>query len=120
MAADYVMKANDLLPAIQGAASTAGTPVNLTSATLIKFFMRAADANFQPVTTGTLKVNATATAVAPTTSGVLRYDWVVGDTAVPGNYVGEFQVTFPGAKPQTLPTTSYITITILADLDGAG
>lgn len=118
MAADFTLKANDLLPSLQGVTASKGAPVDLSGATSVRFIMRAADSAFAPVA-GAPKVNATAVAVAPATSGVLRYDWAVGDTATPGNYVGEFQVTFPGTKPQTFPTTSYITIQILADLDGA-
>lgn len=119
MAADFAIQANDLLPSIQGIASTKGAPVDLTNATSVRFIMRSADAAFVPSFTGGPKVNAAAVFDGSKTGGGLRYDWTTGDTATPGNYVAQFSATFPGAKPQTFPTTTYITITILADLDGA-
>ena len=119
MAADFTLQANDLLPSIQGIASTKAGPVDLTAATSVKFIMRSADATFLPSFTGPPKVNAAAAFDGARTTGGLRYDWVTGDTATPGNYVAQFSATFPGTKPQSFPTTTYITITILADLDGA-
>lgn len=104
------MKANDRLPAIQATLSVGGQPVNLTTATGVKFIMRATGG-------GTVKVNAAAVIVTPT-AGVVRYDWIAADTATPGSYQAEWQVTWPDAKPQTFPTASYHTVDVLADLDG--
>lgn len=113
--ADFTMKANDLLPTIQAVLTNSGGAVNLTGAT-VKFIMRGADATFTP-TSGQPKIN-TAAVIADATNGVVRYDWVIGDTATPGNYVAEWQVTI-GGKPETFPTLTYHSITIVADLDGA-
>lgn len=114
--ADWQMKANDLLPSIQANLTSNGSPVDLTGAT-VKFIMKAADASFAP-TAGTTKVNSAGVIVGSATAGVVRYDWTTGDTATPGNYVAEWQVTFSASKPETFPTLTYHTITIVADLDG--
>lgn len=100
------MKANDRLPSIQATLSA-----DLTTATAVKFIMKTAQGN-------TLKVNAAA-AIVDAAGGVVRYDWLAIDTAVPGEYLAEWQATFAGGKVQTFPTLNYHTITILADLDGA-
>lgn len=106
MAADFTIKANDRLPSIQATLSA-----DLTTATGVKFIMKAATGN-------TVKVNAAATIVTPA-SGIVRYDWLAVDTATPGSYLGEWEVTFTGGKKQTFPTLTFHTIDVLADLDGA-
>lgn len=119
MAADFTIKSNDRLPSIQATLSA-----DLTTATGVKFIMKTATGN-------TIKVNATAVIVssaAPVfnsagvlTSGgsVCRYDWLAIDTAVPGSYLGEWEVTFTGGKKQSFPTLTFHSIDVLADLDGA-
>lgn len=113
-AADWSMKANDLLPSIQAALTSNGVAVDLTNAT-VKFIMRAADANWVPAT-GAAKVNSPGV-VVNASGGIVRYDWAAGDTSAPGNYVAEWQVSI-GGKAETFPTLTYHAITIVADLDG--
>ena len=112
--ADWTMKANDLAPSIQAALTSNGAAVDLTNAT-VKFIMRSADANFVPGT-GAVAINSPGV-VVNAAGGIVRYDWATGDTATPGNYVAEWQVTI-GGKPETFPTLTYHAITIVADLDG--
>jgi len=109
--ADFTLKAHDRLPSIQAILSSGTTPVDLTGATGVKFIMKATQGN-------AVKVNATATIVTPA-SGVVRYDWLSADTDTAGSYQAEWQVTWTGGKTQTFPTTTYHTVDILADLDGA-
>jgi hypothetical protein len=106
VAADFTIKANDRLPSIQATLSA-----DLTTATSVKFIMKT-------IAGGTIKVNTTATIVTPA-SGVVRYDWLAIDTATPGSYQAEWEVTWTGGKKQTFPTLTYHTVDILADLDGA-
>lgn len=109
--ADFTIKAFDRLPSIQATFSSAGAPVDLTAATAVKFIMR-------PTSGGATKVNAAATIVTPT-GGVVRYDWLAADTNTPGSFQAEWEVTWTGGKKQTFPTTTYHTVDVLADLDGA-
>lgn len=109
MAADFSIKAHDVLPTIVAALTVDGVPVNLAGAT-VRFIMKP--------TGGTVKVNAPATLVNAA-GGIVRYDWAPGDTDTPGSYQAEWEITWPGPKKQTVPTTSYHTIDVLADLDNA-
>lgn len=104
-AADFQLKAHDLLPSIQATLSA-----DLTTATSVSFILK-------PVA-GTTATKTPAVIVTPA-AGVVRYDWVAGDTATPGDYLAEWEVLWPGGKKQTFPTLTYHSITILADLDGA-
>lgn len=110
-AADFTLKAHDRLPSIQASLTSGGTPVNLTTASGVKFILK--------LETGTVaKVNANAVIVdAPT--GVVRYDWLAIDTDTPGSYLGEWQVTWADGRKQTFPTLTYHTVDVLADLDNA-
>jgi hypothetical protein len=107
VAADFTIKANDRLPSIQATLSA-----DLTTATSVNFIMKSTGPG------GAIKVNAVATIVTPA-SGVVRYDWIAADTATPGSYQAEWQVTWTGGKKQTFPTLTYHSIDVLADLDGA-
>lgn len=117
MAADLSMKAHDLMPSFQVILRNDDankTPVDLTNALSIRFFMRVAgDEN------GPLKVNAPAFFVGSRTSGVVRYDWTGTDTDTPGLYQAEWEIMWAGNKPQTAPTLVYHSIEILADLNDA-
>lgn len=110
---DFVLKANDRLPAIKATLNVQGTPVPLDTATKVDFIMRSKGANQSEP-----KVNAAAVIVDPT-GGIVRYDWAVGDTSTPGSYEAEWEVTWSDGKTQTFPTKTYHTIDILADLDSA-
>lgn len=111
MAADFTVKAHDRLPSIQATLSSAGAPVNLTTASAVSFIMR-------PVKGNTVKINAPAVVVSAT-DGVVRYDWTSADTDTPGQYQAEWEVTWSGGKQQTFPTLTYHTVDVLADLDDA-
>lgn len=109
MAADFTIKAHDRLPAIQAELSTDAGLANLTGAT-VRFIMA-------PAVGGTPKVNANASVLDPT-QGSVRYEWVAADTASPGSYLAEWQVTWSDGRQQTFPTLTYHTVDVLADLDG--
>lgn len=117
---DFQMQAHDLLPSIQATLKNPdGTVVDLTNATSVKFIMLAANTDWTPKSGATPKVNTAATMVTPKTGGVVRYDWVTGDTDTAGQYLGQWQVTWPTNRPQSFPTATYYAIQILADLDGS-
>lgn len=65
-----------------------GTAVDLTSST-VQFKMRL-------VGSSTLKVNASATVVAPATAGNVRYDWLSADVDTAGFYLVWWEVTTAG------------------------
>ncbi|CAB4176084.1 Domain of unknown function DUF2479 [uncultured Caudovirales phage] len=82
-------------------------PVNITGAS-VKFSMR--------TRTGSVaKVSSAATIVTAAT-GIVKYQWVTGDTDTAGDYRAEWQVTFSSGKIQTYPNNGYDTISILQDL----
>jgi hypothetical protein len=109
--ADFTIKAHDRLPAIQATLATGGGPVDLTGAQGVKFIMA-------PTAGGTPKV-AAAGVIVDATNGVVRYDWLAVDTATPGSFLAEWQVTWADGRPQTFPTLTYHTVNVVADLDAA-
>lgn len=112
--ADFSIKAFDRLPSIRAQLMTEldELPVDLTAASSVEFIMVSAVGSAP-------KVNAVAVIESPPTAGIVRYDWTAADTNLPGNYLAEFEVTWVGGKKQSFPTGSYLTISVLADLDGA-
>lgn len=105
------MKAGDTAPVVRATLlDEDSAPVDLTGATVM-FVM--AD-NTEP-RTAVVEASATLTDAA---NGVVEYPWAVGDTAAPGSFVAEFEVTFADARVQSFPTVGYIDVTIVEDLGG--
>lgn len=110
--ADFSIKANDTLPAVEATLTVGESFVDLTTAISVNFIMRLTGS-------ATPKIVAAAVIENPPTSGLLRYDWKPGDTDTPGSYQAEWEIHWTGGGKQTVPTTSYHSIDVLADLDGA-
>jgi hypothetical protein len=104
---DYTVKQGDTLPPLRGSLYDAdGTLVDLAGAT-VTFTMGA-----QP---GTPTVAAAAT-IVDAANGVVEYNWVAADTAIAGNFFGEFQVVFANGSIETFPNDTYIAILVKAEL----
>ena len=107
----HYMARNDLIPALSITCTYAdGTPVDLSTATSPKFYMRtASDPSATP------KVDATAT-VTDGANGVISYSWASGDTDTAGAYVAEFEVQI-GGRRLTFPNGPQILqVAIRADI----
>lgn len=110
MADDFVIKKGDRREPIQRTLKGSdGNPVDLTTASSVKFLMRL-------LGSGTLKVNAAAAIVAPATNGVVRYNWGANDTDTSGVYEAEWEVTYGDATKQSFPNDHQIIVRIFDDL----
>ena len=103
--ADLTVKQHDTWPPVRATLSDASGPIDLTGATQIKLILKGA--------TVTITGNCT---VVSAPAGTVSYTWAAGDTAVAGDYQGEFEITWPGGKVETVPNDSYLAVTIKADL----
>ena len=59
---------------------------------------------------------APAVIASPTDPPTLRYDWAPGDTAIPGTYWAEFEVTYADGAIESFPNTGHIAVVIADDL----
>ena len=107
--ADFEIRAGDRLPAIS-ATITDGRPapgfpdgaaVDLTG-TVVRFVMRVLDGS-RPL------LDAAAVVVDPA-AGEVVYEWGAGDTATPGTYLAEWQITFGDNRRLTVPNGQAIAI----------
>lgn len=108
--ADFSIKAHDRYPSIKAALKTGTSALDLTDADKVDFVMR-------QVAGGPLRTNSLAVIDDPV-AGIVHYDWSAQDTATPGQFQAEWQITWNNGYQQTVPTLSYHTVEILADLDG--
>lgn len=76
-------------------------PVNLTGST-VRFTMKRKDApeSEPPI------IDRRVAAKVQDNPGIVRHDWISGDTATAGSYVAEFEVTFASGKIGTYPNTA--------------
>lgn len=86
-----------------------GTAVDITGALEVRFHMRTRGEN--PV----VVIDARAQ-VINAVEGQVKYDWVRSDTAVPGRYEAEVEVTYTDGSVETFPNGGYETITIVDDV----
>lgn len=92
----FSIKEGDTLPALRATLlDKDGNAVDLTAATAVQFRYELQGQFNTDVT----KVATIVTAV----DGIVEYQWVTGDTDIPGEYFGEFIVSF-GTDKQTFPS----------------
>ena len=87
------------------------TPVNLTGAT-VNLVVRTFDSP-APL------FNSAATVVTPA-AGTVSYSPTAANTAIAGNYMGNWIVTFSGGSVETFPTVGYLEIVIEQNLTTLG
>jgi len=103
------MKVGDTFPPIQVTItySDGSTPVNLTGGS-VRFLMQTLD--------GVTSIAQTATIVSAS-DGIVKYDWVAGDTDTEGEYHAEFEATLSTGKIVSAPTNGYIDVHILRQME---
>jgi hypothetical protein len=119
MAADWTMKRGDRLPSIRAQLSTKNGPVDLTSAVSVLFVMVGVNGVAKTVQgAATIVIDPAATPALTAASGVVQYNWAVGDTTVVGDYEAEWEVMWPGNKAETFPQETVHTISVVSDRGG--
>jgi hypothetical protein len=104
----FTIKQSDTSPAIQATLQDSNAvPINLSGAT-IKLHMKLLGSD--------TVLEKDMTIVTPL-SGIIRYDWQVGDTSVVGTYNAEFEVTYADLTVETFPNTGNIPIVIIPELN---
>ena len=104
----FYIKQNDTSPAIQKIClDSTDTAVNVTGAT-VRFLMRQVGSN-------TAKVTGVG-AVVDGSAGIVKYQWVDGDTDTAGEFEGEFEVTYADTTIETFPNSTYIKIRITEEI----
>lgn len=106
----FTIKQFDTSPSIGMNLQTAdGTAVDITNALEVRFHMRTRGE------TPTVVIDARAQ-VVDAVEGQVKYDWLRSDTAEPGRYEAEVEVTYTDGSVETFPNGGYETITIIDDV----
>ena len=110
--AGLTIKRGDTLPAVEASLLENGVPVCLTGAFVHFVYIYIVDGK---------RYERTATVVSEA-GGTVRYDWVEGDTDVPGKYRAHWRVTFPtldaagNNQVEHWPRVGYIDLVIEDDV----
>ena len=111
MSIDFKIKTGDLEPSIQQTLTDQNGAVrDLTGRTITLSWKREGD---------TVTETRSATIVGDATLGVVKYDWVTGDTDVAGIYNAEW-VTTAGGSPDTFPTVEHFQFQFYSSLPAIG
>jgi hypothetical protein len=105
----FTIKSGDLQPPLEPTLLDGGEPVNLSTATNVQLKMRASQG-------GPLILDTPMTVVGDPADGVVRYQWLAGDTDTVGKFYTEYVVTWPGG-PQTFPLEDYCLVVVEPSLD---
>lgn len=104
----FTIKQNDTSPALQATLRDAnGLAVLLTGATVRLHMV--------PLNGGTTLDKLMT--VVNATGGIIRYNWVAGDTSAVGTYSVEFEVTYSDGSIETFPNNDNLVIVITPELN---
>lgn len=112
MTTDFSINQGDSLPVLSAALTyddQTGTPLasDLTGATVLLVL--------RDPTTQAIRLSVPAVVVLPDT---VTYTFTPTDTATPGDFLAQWQVTFPGGQQQSFPTDGYDNVRINPALSG--
>ena len=109
----FFIKRNDLLPTlpVQFFEADGVTPLPMESAVAVNMVCRAKGAGVDDPP----KFKKPLTLLDAATS-LYEYRWSGTDTDTAGDFEYEFEIEWPGTKPQTIPADSYFTLTVVDDI----
>jgi uncharacterized protein YfaS (alpha-2-macroglobulin family) len=104
----FSIKQNDTGPSLLATLKDANdVPVNITGAD-VRFHMKSLE--------GVVKIDSDMT-VVNSADGLVRYDWLVGDTDTFGTYYVEFEVTYVDGSVETFPNTGSLVVSVVKELN---
>lgn len=99
---EFEIKVDDTLPSLDTVLLDGdGQPADLTEAVSVNLSMKLAK---HP---RTVIFDERAASFNPTADGIVSYDWVAGDTAIPGLYAIEWTVSWGLGSRATFPSHGY-------------
>jgi hypothetical protein len=96
--ADFFIRKDNRLPAIEAVLLRQGKPADLTNAVSVQFVYR-------PEAGGAV-VSRTA-AIVDVLLGTVKYEWAAEDTAAVGIFIMYFEVTWPGGVLESFPNRAH-------------
>ena len=110
----FIIKRNDTAPALIATIYDKGclggwNRLNLSAVTRVDFSL--------VDDCGALIVSSQSAQTISASSGIIQYNWREGDTAVAGNYTGEFELFFGDGTKMSLPREGGISIRIAEDIN---
>lgn len=105
------MKQNDTRPAMFRSLSQtidgASSVLSLAAASRVDLYFRPQNSAY--VIAGTC-------AIASAVGGVVRHDWIAGETATTGVFNAEFQITWNDGGIETVPNDGYFSVEFVDDI----
>lgn len=103
----FVMKRGDTAPILVATFKDSAGDAVLISGASVKILV---------YTLGGTEVFSASMSVSSEVAGTAEYEWQLTDTATPGTYLVEFEVTFADGSVETFPNTGYEMLVVKGDL----
>lgn len=104
--ADVYLTQNRRLPILRAVLRDYSGPIDLTTASAVKWVMMSQG--------GVNKVNTAGAITNPATNGEVTYTWASADVDTPGTFFGKWMVTI-GGQDLPIPSDGYIVVQIDED-----
>lgn len=103
----HTTKQHDTLPTLYATLYDQHGVIDLTEAETVRLLIKSLDGSV---------VIARTCVVVDAVAGKVAYAWAAGDTATAASCQAEFELDFGGGLVLTVPSDTYFTVAILADL----
>jgi hypothetical protein len=107
--ADFVIKQGDNYPPLRATLRDQDGPIDLTTALEVRLVLRSQGSGLAFISGDVTFPDAA--------GGEVQYAWLEGDTDDIQSFNGEFEITWPDGKIQTVPNDGYFTVEVKPDLD---
>lgn len=105
----FIIKQGDRRPVLRATlVQDSGAPYILTGCT-VRFHMAA-------VPGATAKIDGGLCDLIDAANGIVEYVWGATDTSDAGQFKGEFEITWPDGKPETVPNEGYALIDVVREV----
>ena len=102
------IKQGDTRPLLYGTLTAGGVPIDLTTASTVKFTMTNA--------AGSVVISLAACVIVSAAAGIVSYAWQSADTATAGEFQGEFKITWADSSIQRVPNRTNFQVIITPNL----
>jgi len=108
--ATFLIKRHDALPVLKVYLRDVNDePVDLSPLSTAVYFI------MKNVNTGTAAITGNICTIVDVDTAIVQYTWAATDTAIAGDYLGEFEIRYADGNKLTVPTEDTLSVIVIED-----